>query len=504
MTKSAISAEITEDNVLSVLQLAHKNSKTWLVEACINYITMNGFNEQNVLLGLEFAIQNDLPSLSSYLFVILWTMLGCHWYFENGKYNTDSMTICLSSQTKRTLWDFAIKNDLGLIKAFMDPKIFRKGWKNIPLIYFNRLFFKFNLHELMFNNQLNHLLPYKNKLADCFLLKARITINVSANNVNEFFKRAQPFKSLVIENTYHDSVDSEEIKAVKQGLRQMKSLKSLKLNEFPTHFFADCIQDLDSLESLVLKKYDGDFKTLLGIIQQNKPWKKIGIMSWYTKGPKLSPDEVAQILAALENNTTLTTLILDNQALDVLGAASLAEFIAKKPQLSVLDLRYNPLKAEGIKRLSFETNTTLREIRLTIDHQSELRAILDIIEQNKSLETLVLEIGVFQEEMWDELLQGLAKNNTLKNLEFTLNKNYLGNNSFPVEGKFLINLIEQVKSLISIKANFRLNSDDALRLAAALGQGKTKLNITDLSARQVLDHAKETLESRTPIAARAR
>ena len=511
LNQASLCAEVTPENVLNVLKLAHKNSKEWLVEACVNYMKNYDLKE-NLINELEYSLQNDLPSLTNYLFFELWHILLCFYYFEGAKDSRTTMKLSLSNPLKRTIWDFASRHQLGLIKALMDPHIFRKGLNEVHVNY-KRIFLDFYYIKTLFiNNQLDHILPRNNKWVAFISIKAKILLSFSAQVVKEFFRRAQPFKSLIIQNTYHNNVESEEIKAVKQGLRQMKSLKSLELNEFPTNFFADCIQDLESLESLFLKKYDGDFKALLGMIQQNKPWKKIGIeggCEWKKTGKtsyqrvvnKLISKDLGEFLNALEDNTTLSKLVLRNHAIEVQGAASLAEFIAKKPQLSVLDLRYNPLKFEGIKRLGLETNTTLREIRLTINHQSELRAILDFIVQNKSLETLVLEIGFFQEEMWDELLQGLAKNNTLKNLEFRLNLNYLNNNSFPIEGKFLVNLIEQVNSLTSIEANFRLNSDDALRLASALGKGKTQLTLTDDSASQVLDHAKETLESRTPTAA---
>ena len=463
LAANALSKAICLENVFEVLLLAHQNSKAWLVDSCSNYSYKEQPYENNletIFKWLEFGLQNEISALSRVMFFKLFVYILHHqnsFADSDGSYFRQST---LPTTIQRKIWDFAQLYNLGFIKAYLDPHISHKG---LSLTKMNNggLSLTFDLETLMQRGQLEHLVPRKNRLATFLSLKACIQVQ-NGDLIRDFFERATAFENLKLWNNEFCSKDENAISTTFQKLTQLHSLRRLTLGTFQAKEFSESVKKLPHLVALKIVKFDGDLATLGGIIRNNKQWKKIGIAGgyrWEKTGEtsyqgvvtEFISKDLGEFLSALEDNTTLSKLVLRNHAIEAQGAELLAAFMAKKPHLCALDLRGNTLQPLGILQLNLDTNTTLIELRLTINSLYELAAINGIIKNNKTLQTIVLEFNFFQEEMWDTLLQALTTNTTLRALKLDLTYEYTKKTDFPAEGEFLANLCESKTALREVQ-----------------------------------------------------
>ena len=187
-----------------------------------------------------------------------------------------------------------------------------------------------------------------------------------------------------------------------------------------------------------------------------------------------------------ENNSPIKTLILKNNKISSEGSASIVDLIKFSKTLKVLDLSYNELKSEGVKKICngiIVSNSTscLEQLFLNGNKCNDYCAddIFNLLVNNnvKKLKLLSLSVNFFSNKGIDKILSSLRKNNYLEQL-------YLGENK--IDAKAFSNLVNYLKfnralKILEIKSS-RINDESLNEIIKVFGDDSIpleKINLND-------------------------
>jgi Ran GTPase-activating protein (RanGAP) involved in mRNA processing and transport len=187
-----------------------------------------------------------------------------------------------------------------------------------------------------------------------------------------------------------------------------------------------------------------------------------------------------------ENNSPIKTLILKNNKITSEGSVSIVDLIKFSKTLKVLDLSYNELKSEGVKKICngiIVSNSTscLEQLFLNGNKCNDYCAddIFNLLVNNnvKKLKMLSLSVNFFSNKGIDKILSSLRKNNYLEQL-------YLGENK--IDAKAFSNLVNYLKfnralKILEIKSS-RINDESLNEIIKVFGDDSIpleKINLND-------------------------
>ena len=187
-----------------------------------------------------------------------------------------------------------------------------------------------------------------------------------------------------------------------------------------------------------------------------------------------------------ENNSPIKTLILKNNKISSEGSASIVDLIKFSKTLKVLDLSYNELKSEGVKKICnglIVSNSTscLEQLFLNGNKCNDYCAddIFNLLVNNnvKKLKLLSLSVNFFSNKGIDKILSSLRKNNYLEQL-------CLGENK--IDAKAFSNLVNYLKfnralKILEIKSS-RINDESLNEIIKVFGDDSIpleKINLND-------------------------
>ena len=187
-----------------------------------------------------------------------------------------------------------------------------------------------------------------------------------------------------------------------------------------------------------------------------------------------------------ENNSPIKTLILKNNKISSEGSASIVDLIKFSKTLKVLDLSYNELKSEGVKKICngiIVSNSTscLEQLFLNGNKCNDYCAddIFNLLVNNnvKKLKMLSLSVNFFSNKGIDKILSSLRKNNYLEQL-------CLGENK--IDAKAFSNLVNYLKfnralKILEIKSS-RINDESLNEIIKVFGNDSIpleKINLND-------------------------
>ena len=187
-----------------------------------------------------------------------------------------------------------------------------------------------------------------------------------------------------------------------------------------------------------------------------------------------------------ENNSPIKTLILKNNKITSEGSVSIVDLIKFSKTLKVLDLSYNELKSEGVKKICngiIVSNSTscLEQLFLNGNKCNDYCAddIFNLLVNNnvKKLKLLSLSVNFFSNKGIDKILSSLRKNNYLEQL-------CLGENK--IDAKAFSNLVNYLKfnralKILEIKSS-RINDESLNEIIKVFGDDSIpleKINLND-------------------------
>ena len=187
-----------------------------------------------------------------------------------------------------------------------------------------------------------------------------------------------------------------------------------------------------------------------------------------------------------ENNSPIKTLILKNNKITSEGSVSIVDLIKFSKTLKVLDLSYNELKSEGVKKICngiIVSNSTscLEQLFLNGNKCNDYCAddIFNLLVNNnvKKLKLLSLSVNFFSNKGIDKILSSLRKNNYLEQL-------CLGENK--IDSKAFSNLVNYLKFNRTLKnleiKSSRINDESLNEIIKVFGDDSIpleKINLND-------------------------
>ncbi|KAG0344125.1 hypothetical protein BG004_004712, partial [Podila humilis] len=200
--------------------------------------------------------------------------------------------------------------------------------------------------------------------------------------------------------------------------------------------------------------------------------------SWHTS---VSARQVAAIALALAINTTLTTLVLQDNLVQNNAAQALATSLATNNAVTTLNLAHNLITDVGTHALAtmLITNTTLMNLNLT-DNMIEdegIRALAGALGTNTTLKKLELGRNKFEEGGVQALAEALTTNRTLQELD--LSDNIIGiYHGFQMVAKAL-DTNSTLAMLILRNTSVSDNGAQAMARSLAVNTGLSTLNLEE-------------------------
>ena len=186
-----------------------------------------------------------------------------------------------------------------------------------------------------------------------------------------------------------------------------------------------------------------------------------------------------------DNNTPIKNLILKNNKITQEGSESISDLIKFSKTLKLLDLSFNELKSEGVKKICnsiivTEPNSNLEQLFLNgnkcNDYCSDDIFNLLINKKSKKLKLLSLNINFFSNKGIDKILSSLRKNVSLKQLCLSENK---------IDEKAFNNLVNYLKfnktlKILEIKSS-RINDESLKNIMQIFSDNLSleKINLND-------------------------
>ncbi|CAH3183572.1 unnamed protein product [Porites lobata] len=139
----------------------------------------------------------------------------------------------------------------------------------------------------------------------------------------------------------------------------------------------------------------------------------------------LGPKGGRAIAAALEQNTTLTSLNLHDNYLEGDGGAAIAAMLKENCYITELDVSSNHLGARGCQWMCdmLQNNVTLLKINLSDNdfNDKDTVFLLDALKGNDKLTWMNLSCNKFSEKSGDNLGLGISSNDSLEHLDLSWN-----------------------------------------------------------------------------------
>ena len=186
-----------------------------------------------------------------------------------------------------------------------------------------------------------------------------------------------------------------------------------------------------------------------------------------------------------DNNTPIKNLILKNNKITQEGSESISDLIKFSKTLKLLDLSFNELKSEGVKKICnsiivTEPNSNLEQLFLNgnkcNDYCSDDIFNLLINKKSKKLKLLSLNLNFFSNKGIDKILSSLRKNDSLKQLCLSENK---------IDEKAFNNLVNYLKfnktlKILEIKSS-RINDESLKNIMQIFSDNLSleKINLND-------------------------
>ena len=197
----------------------------------------------------------------------------------------------------------------------------------------------------------------------------------------------------------------------------------------------------------------------------------------------INDSDIKQLVIYMkDNNTPIKELILKNNKITQDGCDSISDLIKFNNKLKLLDLSFNELKSEGVRKICNAiniSNSNLEQLYLNGNKCNDYCAddIFNLLVNSytKKLKVLSLNLNFFSNKGVDKILSSLRKNDSLKQLYLSENK---------IDAKALSNLSNYLKfnktlKLLEIKSS-RIN-DDSLKDIMRIFENNFSLENLNLS-----------------------
>ena len=203
----------------------------------------------------------------------------------------------------------------------------------------------------------------------------------------------------------------------------------------------------------------------------------------------INDEEIKLIIKSIkDNNTPIKNLILKNNKISAKGSDYISDLIQFSKTLKKLDLSFNELKSDGVKKIckniiNSDFNTNLEELYLNGNKCNDYCAedIFNILINGRGnklkLKILSLNLNFFTNKGIDKILSALRNNNTLQELYLSENK---------IDAKAFINLANYLKynkglKILEIKSS-RIDGKSAEDIMKIFGDNFSclkKINLSD-------------------------
>ena len=130
-------------------------------------------------------------------------------------------------------------------------------------------------------------------------------------------------------------------------------------------------------------------KLIADLLKRNKSIRKLELYGKYTgsksNGTHIPTSGITLLMQALEKNTTLETLSLNNNGLDSTSATNICKMMKKNKHLSHLNLALNQFNSQDIKKLAsaLQSSASVRFINVrsnTVDDEEWKMLVSKIFE----------------------------------------------------------------------------------------------------------------------------
>ena len=242
-----------------------------------------------------------------------------------------------------------------------------------------------------------------------------------------------------------------------QGLRE-KSLNFLDLN---LKFGLDPLYQ--RIENLIIAIRDNTSLTSL-ILNNND----------------ITDDQAIRILDGIQNNRNLKILNLNKNKIEAEGAKAIAETIKRNPNLQTFDISSNNIKDDGARAIAeaINENRTLELLNFSNTQIGDLgaRDIAEAIKQNPNLQTFDISSNNIGDDGARAIAEAIKQNPNLTSLNLSYNQ-------IGAQGaRAIAEVIEQNPNLTSLDlSNNNIGDDGARAIAEAIKQNPnlTSLNLSN-------------------------
>ena len=202
--------------------------------------------------------------------------------------------------------------------------------------------------------------------------------------------------TLEILDIEENSLSSNSVASIMEGLLQNSTIEHLKMDEF--HFSEENWMSLASL----LQQAECQFRML------------------HIRKCNISGEGAVHLAAALTNNHSLAELDISRNPIGDIGATAFGDMVRNNTALTTLYLSWCGITSEGCVQLAagLTENTTLQTLWMPTNHVGVqgAKALSKVIEENKTLSKLYLWTDDSLGEGVDSLLSSLQNNTTLQTL----------------------------------------------------------------------------------------
>jgi Ran GTPase-activating protein (RanGAP) involved in mRNA processing and transport len=437
----------------------------------------------------------------------------------------DDGAICLSNSLFKNLdikEIFLLDNKIGEkgTKAIVDKLLGKTSLKILDLS-FNKINSKggFYIGQGLKDAQgIQHLLLGYNKLEDegCEFIsdgleknRSLIELNLDNNNISnkginaisKYLKNNENIMKISLDGNKITEIDSDfyelfnwvkEIKISENPLNQSGIVRLFQGSEY-NRLFKNLKFKYNSQDEFHFKCFNENIKhidlsfnhninlSLMSHILSLKNLSKLNLQM-----NNINDNDIKSLVNCIkENNTPIKELILKNNKITKEGSESISDLIKLNKSLKILDLSFNELKSEGVKKICnamiiANPNSFLEQIYLNGNKCNDYCAddIFNLLinPNTKRLKVLSLNLNFFSNKGVDKILSSLRKNNSLKQLCLSENK---------IDAKAFINLSNYLKfnktlKVLEIKSS-RINDESLNDIMKIFEDNSSleKLNLND-------------------------
>ena len=260
-------------------------------------------------------------------------------------------------------------------------------------------------------------------------IKDVLKTNIKLTNLKLYLKKSDKIELLELRNTTIPNLPALPILERNTKIEIENVIEFRKyLKKLDTKCYKNYIQSLiDQLKitKLNFEKLNFDninnnkLPIIFGqILKTNTTLDTLNLSGYHDKDMMMVDLGAIELAEALETNTTLTDLILDNNKIGDEGAKAIAEALKTNTTLINLKLSTNIIGDEGAYALAeaLKTNTTLTDLILDNNKIGDegAKAIAEALKTNTTLINLKLSTNIIGDEGANALAEALKTNTTTK------------------------------------------------------------------------------------------